>query len=41
MINYKYFIDTAPYIYCLEGDNSLSNKTQEFFNEIYFRNHRN
>lgn len=35
MIDYKYFIDTAPYIYCLEGDNSLSNKTQEFFNEIY------
>ena len=33
MIAYKYFIDTAPYIYCLEGDNSLSNKTKEFFKE--------
>jgi len=38
MIDYKYFIDTAPYIYCLEGNNSLSNKTQEFFNEIYISN---
>ena len=38
MIAYKYFIDTAPYIYCLEGDNSLSNKTKEFFKEIYISN---
>lgn len=38
MIDYKYFIDTVPYIYCLEGNNTLSVKAKKFFNEKYKAN---